>query len=130
MTRTTACASRSTVPPVIAIYGADDETPLESLDRIAARLSNSSDREATEWFQEALAAHRQFPLQLPLPPFLAGDRPVYCTSVMVVRRQIPLGSLRAHWLPLLVIPSLPFTMVVPMRLWGAGIRDRWRRGRC
>src|SRR6185436_8777653 len=67
VTRTTACASRSTVPPVIAIYGADDETPLESLDRIAARLSNSSDREATEWFQEALAAHRQFPLQLPLP---------------------------------------------------------------
>jgi hypothetical protein len=116
--------------PVIAIYGADDETPLESLDRIAARLSDSSDREATEWFQEALAAHRQFPLQLPLPPFLAGDRPVYCTSVMVVRRQIPLGSLRALWLPLLVIPSLPFTMVVPMRLWGASIRDRWRRGRC
>jgi len=96
VTRTTACASRSTVPPVIAICGADDETPLESLDRIAARLSNSSDREATEWFQEALAAHRQFPLQLPLPPFLAGDRPVYCTSVVVVRRQIPLGSLRSH----------------------------------
>jgi hypothetical protein len=70
------------VPSVIAIYGADDETPLESLDRIAARLSNSSDREATEWFQEALAAHRQFPLQRPLPPFLAGDRPVYCTSVI------------------------------------------------
>ena len=116
--------------PVIAIYGADDETPLESLDRIAARLTNSSDREATEWFQEALAAHHQFPLQLPLPSFLAGDRPVYCTSVMVVRRQIPLGSLRARWLPLLVIPSVPFTMVVPMRLWGVGIRDRWRRGRC
>jgi len=52
VTRTTACASRSTVPPVIAIYGADDETPLESLDRIAARLSNSSDREATEWFSD------------------------------------------------------------------------------
>jgi hypothetical protein len=115
--------------PAIAIYGADEDTSFECLDRIAARLSDSSDREAAEWFQEAHAAHRGFPLQLPLPQFLAGDRQVYCTSVMVVRRQIPLGTLRAPWLPLLVTPSLPFTMVMPMRLWGSGIRDRWKRGR-
>jgi hypothetical protein len=116
--------------PVVVIYSDADGTPsLESLDRIAERFSDSSDREAAEWYREAFAANGGFPLQLPVPPSLAGGHHVYCTTLMVVRHQIPLGSLRARWLPLLVIPSMPFTMVVPMRLWGVDIRDQWRRGR-
>jgi hypothetical protein len=116
--------------PAIVIYAFDpaDSTPRpELLERIAERFSDPLDA-AAGWFTNAVTKNGGFPLAVPVPEAFSEGIQVYCTSVMVVRRHIPLESLRRAWLPLLVSPSERFSIVLPMRLWGPAMRAAWKRG--
>ena len=80
-------------------------------------------------FERALARNAGFPLMARVPPALTGGRPVYCTSLMTRRRDLPLGHLRSLWLPILVDPvACPFTIVVPPHYWSPGVRRQWKSG--
>jgi len=116
--------------PAIVLYtldAADCPSSEELLDDLAARLLDPHD-DATEWFARMMARSRGLPLTVQVPEDYSGGAAVYCTSVMVVRRHLPLGSLKSPWLPLLVSPSTRFAIVLPMRHWGAEMRAAWVRG--
>lgn len=117
--------------PAIVMFALDSSAGpvcLDQLDRIAGRLNDGSDPDAADSFWKAVDASREFPLLLPIPEPFAEGLQVYCTSVMIARRHIPLGYLRAGWLPLLVAPPERYAMVLPMRFWGPAVRSAWKRG--
>jgi len=116
--------------PAIVLYTldvADCPSSEELLDDLAARLSDPHD-DATEWFARTMAETRGLPLTVRVPEAHSGPLAVYCTTVMVVRRHLPLGSLKSPWLPLLVSPATRFAVVLPPRFWGAEMRAAWIRG--
>jgi hypothetical protein len=79
-------------------------------------------------FRTALSRNAGFPLLVRVPPALSGGHTVYCTSLMMSRRDVPLGHLRSSWFPVLVDPrACPFAIVVPFRHWGAAVRRQWKR---
>lgn len=115
--------------PAIVIYtfdAADNPQWPGLLDRIATRLTDSHDT-AAEWFTNAVTEGGGFPFAVLVPESFTEGVPVCCTTVMVVRRHIPLGSLRAQWLPLLVSPTVRFSVVLPLRFWSTGMCAAWKR---
>ena len=115
--------------PAIVIYtfdAADAPRWPGLLDRIAMRLTDSHDT-AAEWFTNAVTEGGGFPFAVLVPESFTEGARVYCTTVMVVRRHIPLGLLRAQWLPLLVSPTVRFSVVLPLRFWSTGMRVAWKR---
>jgi hypothetical protein len=112
--------------PAIVLYVVNGprHTPTSAvLDRMANRFS-SPEEPAAAWFNQTLSASRGVPLACEVPRAFSDGVQAYVTTVMVVRRHIPLGSLRDPWLPLLVSPEKPSCMVLPERLWNTdAMRD-------
>jgi len=80
-------------------------------------------------FRTALGRNAGFPLLVTVPPALVNGHTVYCTSLMMNGRDVPLGYLRSWWLPVMVDPrACQFAVVVPLRYWGAPVRRQWKRG--
>lgn len=80
-------------------------------------------------FAQALQSNAGHPLMVPVPATLGGGRGVFCTTLIVVRRHLPLGSLASWWLPLLVDPVVcRYSMVVPLRYWPPAVRRVWKAG--
>jgi hypothetical protein len=88
-------------------------------------IEESSD---VEMFLEHLKDVMPFPSFVEVPRALTDGHLVYCTSVLVVLRDIPLGILRSRWVPLLIDPTAcPFSMIVPMQYWDQ-TRRQWEAG--
>jgi hypothetical protein len=80
-------------------------------------------------FRRLLTRNAGSPLLVPVPAAWCGTEGVFCTSMMVSPRHLPLGSLRSDWLPIVVDPErCPFAIVLPLRFWPATIRQVWKAG--
>lgn len=64
--------------------------------------------------------------RLPVPPALTGGRPVFHTSVMVVRGHLPRGYLTHSLFPLLIEPRHTFAAIIlPSRFWPPELLRLW-----
>jgi len=93
---------------------------------VNAHGEGEGETDEIEAFRTALGRNAGFPLWAKLPASLSGRDDVYCTSLMIAGRDLPLGQLCARWLPLLIDPTCRYTIVVPMRLWGTAARRQWK----
>jgi hypothetical protein len=110
------------------------------LRRIALRLGQPEDNSAATTVEEQRVAEDAasfwdalgdgFPMRVEVPASLTEGHLVYCTSLMIARRDIPLGHLRSFWLPLLVdAPNCPFALVAPLSYWDESLRRLWKTRR-
>jgi hypothetical protein len=61
--------------------------------------------------------------QFRLPESLAEN--AYLSSLLVIRRQLPMGFLSSSLLPLIVLPEEnPYAMILPGKFWPDALKDR------
>ena len=100
----------------------------ELLEQVVARVWDDTDNddEDVEDFRSMLDEQAPYPLAVAVPESLTRGTRVLCSSLMVVRRYVPLGRLRSPWVPLLIDPSAcPFATVLPARYWDPLWRQSW-----
>jgi hypothetical protein len=120
---------------VLFAPGLPFETAAGVLDEVAARVWRSNGHSAAEddevaeqveSFRDQLDEQSAFPLFVEVPVTLTSGHRVWCSSLMLVRRHVPLGYLRSRWIPLLIdAPGCEYVMVVPARYWGRSWRKYW-----
>jgi hypothetical protein len=95
-----------------------------SPEREEATSKPSPPTAAVQQFARELQRDGSMPRFVGVPAELSGRSDVYCTSLMIHHRQLPLGYLRRRWLPILIDPDkCRFAMVLPLRHWDASIRE-------
>ncbi|GAA2398475.1 hypothetical protein GCM10010191_01500 [Actinomadura vinacea] len=120
--------------PALVIYSPDpafDEMP-DDLQEVAGRLfalrgseSESADPELRE-FAGMLGDPARRPSRARVPRPLVGSLPVYATTVLVARRQVPGRHLAAGTFPLIIHPETDSTMILPGRYWPPPLLALWR----
>ncbi len=99
----------------------------ELLEEVVARVWEDTDDEDAQDFRRTLSEQGPYPLGVTVPESLTRGTLVVCSSVMIVRRYVPLGQLRSRWIPLLVDPTAcPFATVLPARYWDPSWRRSWK----
>ena len=61
-----------------------------------------------------------------LPSSIAADARVLLTSIMVHRKHLPLGHLASSYLPLVVHPKTPASMILPAKYWDVDLVNVWK----
>ena len=128
--------------PATVLYGTDAvlaERP-ERLHPVALRiwgedevggpdLTHPGAQEDVAAFRRALSNAAGMVLNQPVPRALADGLTLFCTTLVVVRRHVPLGQLHRAWLPILVdAPACRFAIVVPWWYWDVETRQWWKAG--
>jgi hypothetical protein len=119
----------------VVLFGSDlpvevtGEVLNDVADRVRTSEADNSASKEVESFKSHLDDCWPFPALVEVPRELTRGNIVYCTSVLVVLRHMPLGYLSSTWIPLLVNPSeSPHVMILPMRYWPEAWRQQWKAG--
>ena len=114
--------------PAMVLYSLDpyfDEHPGE-LRAMAVRLFETKD-EPKDRLSHVIADEYEDVYQRPLAPWIAGEREVWASSIMVIRPHLPEGVLRGRVFPLLAAPSKTrVPLIVPSHFWSPELLATWR----
>jgi hypothetical protein len=76
---------------------------------------------------DALTNEMEALFNVKIPDSIALDKLVYFTTIMVHRKHIPCGYLKASWFPVLIAPDkTPASMILPARYWSPYLLKIWR----
>ena len=114
--------------PAMVLYSLDphfDEQPGE-LRAMALRLGDTKDDPADR-LSHVIADEQTDVYQRPLAPWIAGERDVWASSIMVLRRHLPDGVLAGRAFPLLVAPTRTRApLILPSHFWPEELIAAWR----
>ena len=112
-----------------AIYSLDEhfDARLQTLATAARRLHETKDAPVGR-LGHCIADEYENLWQRELPEWLAGERTIYYTTLLVIRKHLPEGYLKQRFFPLVVAPSHCRTaMILPSQFWSNGLLEHWRQ---